>query len=121
MPTIYKATKPGASFTIKFSGSVLGVYDLIGPKSGIVSITIDEGQPVEVNRFDAYANSYRKNAFFLKPLSDGEHKVTFLVTGKQFDKASILAKRFLTMTNPDQYAENSWFVGDVLIVGKLLK
>lgn len=121
MPVLYKAKRPGASFTIKFKGTALGVYDLIGPKSGIVEVIID-GQPaIEVTRFDGWGNNYRMNAFFLKTLPEGNHEVKFVVTGKEFDKAGILLKRKIEITNPDDYKENSWFVGSVLVVGEVLK
>lgn len=121
MPELYKAKIPGASFTIKFNGKVLGVYDLIGPKSSIVDVVIDGERPIEVYRFDGWGNAYRKNAFFLKELPDGDHEVTFLVTGKAFDKAAILLKRNINITDPEEYKENSWFISKILIVGKLLK
>ncbi|SDK26370.1 Lysophospholipase L1 [Pedobacter sp. ok626] len=121
MPVLYKARKAGASFTIKFSGTALGVYDLIGPKSGIVEVIIDGEPTTEVMRFDAWGNNYRMNAFFLKALPDGVHEVKFVVSAKEFDKAKILLTRNTTILNPDDYKENSWFVGNVLVVGNLLE
>jgi hypothetical protein len=120
MPVLYKAKVPGASFTIKFNGKVLGVYDLVGPKSGIVDVVIDGQPPIQIFRFDQWANNYRKNAFFLKDLPDGDHTVTFNVTGRAFDKAKLLAIKKITITDPSLYAENSWFVNNILIVGKLI-
>ncbi|MBC7874969.1 MAG: SGNH/GDSL hydrolase family protein [Ferruginibacter sp.] len=119
LPEIYKAKTPGTSCTIRFSGKILGVYDLVGPASGILDVIVDGKPAIEVYRFDAYANYYRAHNYLLKELPEGDHEVTFVVTGKQFDKAAILAKRNIVITNPLDYEENTWFVGKLLLVGKL--
>tara|TARA_R110002124_G_scaffold232000_3_gene397167 strand:+ start:351 stop:1616 length:1266 start_codon:yes stop_codon:yes gene_type:complete len=115
------ANSPGASFTIQFKGKVLGVYDLIGPQSGIVEVVVDNKPATEITRFDAYCNYYRRNAFFIKDLSEGLHTVTFTVTGKEFDKAAILAKRNIPFEDPENYQVNSWLVNNVLLVGDWIK
>jgi hypothetical protein len=119
MPVLYQAD-PGASFTVKFKGKVLGVYDVIGPKTGIVEVTPDRQQPRQIYRFDQWCNSYRKNTFFVKNLSDGVHEVTFQVPGTIFDKAEILKKRDITITNPADYAGYGWFANSVMLVGELI-
>ena len=121
MSVLTKATSNGATFSVKFKGKVLGVYDVIGPESGIVDVVIDGKPAIEIVRFDAWCNNYRRNAFFLKDLTDGEHEVTFTVTGKVFDKAEILAKRKIPFENPDQYAVNGWLVNNVMLVGDLVQ
>ena len=121
MDYLYKAEGPGASFTIKFKGKVLGIYDVIGPNSGIIDVVVD-GQPsYELLRFDGWGNNYRKNAIFLKDLKEGDHEVTFTVSNKPVDKEAILAKRKIPFTNPDQYKEQSWFVNNILLAGELKK
>ena len=119
MPAIYKAMAPGATFTVRFTGKVLGVYDLIGPPGGIVTVTVDGGAPQDIFRFDQWGNYYRKSAFFLKDLDNGPHQATFTVTGKSFDKAALLRKRKITMTDPAMYRENSWLLSSILVLGKL--
>lgn len=119
MPVLYQAD-PGASFTLKFKGKILGVYDVIGPKTGIVEITANGGKSTEIYRFDQWCDSYRKNRFFVKDLSDGAHEVTFQVPGTTFDKAEILRKRNITITNPADYAGYGWFANSVMLVGELI-
>ena len=121
MSFLSKTDQAGASLTIKFKGKVLGVYDVIGPESGIIEVVVDGKPPFEVTRFDAYCNYFRRNAFFLKDLSDGEHQVTFTVSGKALDKAAILAKRNIPFENPGNYAVNGWLVNSVLLVGEVIK
>ena len=120
MPTLSKANPPDAFFTIRFKGSVLGIYDIIGPKTGIVEISTDGQTPQEVYRFDAWCNYYRKHSFFVKDLTPGQHEVTFRVPGKKFDKAQILSKRDVVITNPADYDGYGWFVNSVLLVGDLI-
>ncbi len=116
-----KATGPGASFTVKFRGKILGVYDVIGPESGMVEVIADGKNAVEIERFDPYCTYFRRNAFFVKDLPDGEHEVTFTLSGKPLDKATILAKRNVPFDNPQNYAVNGWLVNNILIVGDLIK
>lgn len=120
MPTLYQAD-PGASFTVKFKGKILGAYDVIGPKTGIVEVTDNGQQPSEIYRFDQWCDGYRKNRFFVKNLSEGVHEVTFRVPGKVFDKAEILKKRDITITNPADYAGYGWFANSILLVGELIQ
>ena len=80
---------------------------------------VDGGAPQDIFRFDQWGNYYRKSAFFLKDLGDGPHQATFTVTGKSFDKAALLRKRKITMTDPAIYRENSWLLSNILVLGKL--
>ncbi|WP_138475603.1 SGNH/GDSL hydrolase family protein [Dyadobacter bucti] len=119
MPILYQAD-PGATFTVKFKGKILGAYDVIGPKTGIVEITADGRKSTEIYRFDQWCDNYRKNRFFVKDLSDGTHEVTFQVPGTTFDKAEILKKRNITITNPADYAGYGWFASSIMLVGELI-
>lgn len=119
MPTLYRADPPNGSLTVTFVGNVLGFYDVVGPQSGIVEVIVDQQAPTHVYRFDQWCNSYRKSTFFVPNLSDGRHQVTIRVSDKAFDKAEILKKRSITMTNPNDYVGTSWFPASVLLVGKL--
>jgi lysophospholipase L1-like esterase len=116
-----KASSAGASFTVKFKGKILGVYDVIGPESGMVEVVADDKPAVEIERFDPYCTYYRRNAFFVKDLTDGVHEVTFTLSGKALDKAAILAKRNTPFDNPQNYAVNGWLVNNILLVGDLVK
>ncbi|WP_234736742.1 SGNH/GDSL hydrolase family protein [Tellurirhabdus bombi] len=119
MPTIYGAVTPEATLRLQFKGTTLGFYDLIGPGSGLLEVTLD-GEKKEVQRFDQWGNSYRKSSFYLEGLPDGVHEITIRVPGTAFDKASILQKRNITIDNPSRYAENGWYLGNILLVGALL-
>ncbi|HEX8911304.1 MAG TPA: SGNH/GDSL hydrolase family protein, partial [Humisphaera sp.] len=59
LPAIQKADKPGDAVTIKFKGTRLAIYDVIGPDCGQVTVTLDDRKPVTVARFDAYCTYHR--------------------------------------------------------------
>jgi hypothetical protein len=120
MPTLSKATPPDAFFKVRFKGSVLGIYDIIGPKTGVIEVTADNQPATEIYRFDQWCDNYRKHSFFVKNLGDGKHEVTFRVPGKKFDKTAILAKRNINVNNPADYDGYGWFVNALLLVGDLL-
>ncbi|GGG88165.1 acyl-CoA thioesterase [Parapedobacter pyrenivorans] len=119
IPALYKAVPPDATIRIRFEGNVLGFYDVIGPGSGILDVNVN-GKASEVTRFDNHCIHYRKTFFFLDGLNDGVNDVTIKVSGKEFDKAAILLQnpRKLTMDDPARFADNAWFLGNILMVGK---
>lgn len=118
MPVIYKGA-PGSTMRFTFEGNVLGFYDVVGPKTGIIEITVD-GQTQEKFRFDQWCDNYRKSNFFIPDLEEGIHEVEVKVTDQSVDKAQILSKKKITITDPTRYDGTSWFPANVMIVGKLL-
>ncbi|MHB1178472.1 MAG: SGNH/GDSL hydrolase family protein [Daejeonella sp.] len=119
MPSIYHA-KPGALMRFKFKGSVLGIYDCIGPGTGTIEVTVD-GKKQEIPRFDQWCSNYRKNNFFMEGLEDKVHEVEIRVLDKTIDKASILLKKGIAMDNPAKYAGIDWYPANVMVVGGLIK
>ncbi len=119
MPSIYQA-KPGAIMRFKFKGKVLGIYDCIGPGSGTIEISVD-GIKEEIFRFDQWCDNFRKNNFFQKELEDKIHEVEIRVQDKKIDKAEIMLKKKITITDPVKYAGLDWFPANVMIVGELVK
>lgn len=119
LPSIYQA-KPGAVMRFKFKGKVLGIYDCIGPGVGIIEISVD-GQKEEIFRFDQWCDNYRKNNFFLKELEDKVHSVEIRVLDKKIDKATIMLKKNITITDPAKYSGLDWYPANVMIVGELVK
>ena len=119
LPSIYQA-KPGAMMRFKFKGKVLGIYDCIGPGSGTIEISVD-GQKEEIFRFDQWCDNYRKNNFFQKELEDKLHEVEIRVQNKKIDKAAIMLKKKITITDPAKYAGLDWYPANIMIVGELVK
>lgn len=107
---------PGATMKFKFEGTEIGIYDCIGPGTGIIEVTID-GKTQEVNRFDGFCSYWRSNYIFLNSLMSGIHEVEIKVTGKEFDKKVTIKPD----DDPAQYARFDWYPIGILIAGKLLK
>ncbi|WP_439558306.1 GDSL-type esterase/lipase family protein [Dyadobacter sp.] len=121
MSHIFRADAPGASFSVKFRGKILGIYDIIGPDSGIVEVIIDGEPSPDISRFDKGCAKYRRNFFFLNEMPFNEHEVTFKVSEKQLNKASILGLKTLPIKDAAQYNSTTWLVNNLLIMGDLIE
>lgn len=117
---LIKATQPGAKLTIRFRGTQLGLYDVMGPGCGQYRVTVD-GQPLRLYpRFDEYCTYYRSNYFLLPELPDGIHTVELTLSDEALNKAAILQKRGSTINDPLRYAENAGYASQVLLIGELV-
>ena len=113
VPLLYRAGT-GATMRFTFRGSGLGLYDIIGPGTGIIDVTID-GRTREVKRFDHNCHYWRRHAIFLDPLADTVHQVEIKVTGTAFDKSEAMRPG----DDPAAYAPLDWYPIGILVVGKL--
>ena len=120
LPQIGKADHTGQYLALRFSGTAIGAYDIKGPSAGKVLVEIDGIVHDTIPRFDAYCTYYRMSYFLIDDLKDTTHQVVFKVLAEPFDKAAILAQRGEVMENKDDYQENNWFVGKILMNGTLL-
>ncbi|GAA4399223.1 SGNH/GDSL hydrolase family protein [Nibrella viscosa] len=117
---LVKAGRPGAKLIIRFKGTQLGLYDVMGPGCGQYEVNID-GQPARIYpRFDEYCTYYRSNYFLLPELPDGIHTVELTLSNEPLDKAAILQKRGSTINDPRRYAENAGYASQVLLIGELV-
>lgn len=107
---------PGATMKFKFEGDELGLFDCVGPGTGTIDVVID-GQKQEVKRFDLFCSYWRRNSIFLNKLTAGVHDVEITVTGKEFDKKSVMKPN----DDPIRYARFDWYPIGLLITGKLVK
>jgi len=118
--TLLKATAPGERLQVRFRGTHLGLYDVMGPGCGQYRIIIDGQEPRLYPRFDSYCTYYRSNFFILPALPNGVHTIEFYVDSQTLDKAAILQKRNLTIKNPAQYEPKDCYAGQLLIIGEIL-
>lgn len=114
-----KAGQTGETLTVRFKGKAIGAYDIMGPDAGKVIVQIDGILKDTISRFDAYCTYRRMNYFLIDHLQDKEHVVVFKVLAEQFDKVAILQKRNETMKNPMDYNDNNWYIGKILVDGKV--
>ncbi len=115
-----KAGRSGETLTIRFKGTAVGAYDVMGPDAGKVIVKIDGSVRDTISRFDSYCTYRRMNYFLIDHLENKEHTVVFSVLAEPFDKAAILQKRGGVMKNPDDYKDNNLYVGKILIDGRLI-
>jgi len=120
MNTIGKTTRSGETLTINFKGSAVGAYDIMGPDAGRVVVEVDGLVKDTISRFDEYCTYRRMNYFVIDHLEDKKHQIIFRLLCEPFDKVGILKKHDNVMKNPDEYVENNWYVGKILIDGNLL-
>lgn len=122
MPAIYKGS-PGAKLSLQFKGTAIGLYDILGPGSGKIKVTID-GKERKIQRFDSYCSYNRLSSIFIeKQMNNTLHKVEIEVLDEEFDKEEILSKRDPKVYQKDKlkYAGYNYFIGNIIVVGEGIK
>ena len=122
LPEVWMAEKPGETITVRFRGTSLMVFDAVGPDCGQIIVTVDDGKPRIVPRFDAWCESHRVYCFTAAAdLPEGLHTVKMEIDAKQPDKAAFLVERGVTMDDPKRYDGTRWYVGSLLITGDIME
>lgn len=122
LPELWKAHQPGAELRFKVKGSVVSIYDLVGPDGGFLEVSINNGSPRKVARIDAYCTYTRLTSLSLvKSKESAIHEVRVKLLSEAPDKAKILFPRNVPdlQKNPAKYADNHWYAGSLLILGDL--
>lgn len=122
MPELYQAVSPGASLTFQFEGTSIGVFDLLGPDGGQLSVKVDDAEPVRRNRIDGYCTYHRMSKLNVgTDLKQGVHRITITLTPVELDKQSILFERNRgdLKTRPEKYAGNTWYASSLMLIGEL--
>lgn len=120
-PDMIYTNNPKDSFTFKFKGTKVGLYDIIGLFGTNVSVTIDGNEPQIYQRFDEFCTYTRQGFCLFSDLPYGEHTVTIsLGDTSDLDKLSILKKRKPEMDYLEEIEENTIYIGKVLVVGELI-
>jgi len=122
MPELYFTNQSGESVTIRFKGTGLRIYDLLGPDCGQVIVKVDGGEGKIVPRFDAYCTYHRLATLVVaEDLPDEVHTVNLQVHPDQPDKAKILAKRNEKIYDPKRYDDTVWYAGAILLIGEIVE
>lgn len=100
---------------IYFTGTAFGIADVMGPSSGQIMVSIDNGPPRYINRFDDYTTYYRMNYTILSGLPAGKHVAVIKPSPNKLDKAAILQKRNNKMSNPKLYEKQFFYLGAILV------
>jgi lysophospholipase L1-like esterase len=117
MPVVWRSGGAGAALTVRFRGTRIGIYDLVGPPTGRILVQVDDQPVVPLLRFDKYCTFYRLHYFLLDELPDGTHTVTFSVDAARPDKTAILEKAPGTPLGAE-YEPAWWMPAQVLLVGE---
>lgn len=122
LPELWRANEPGESISLRFRGTTLRIYDLLGPDCGQVTVVLDGGPPVVRPRFDAYCTYHRLATLSVaEGLPDAVHNVKISVHPEQSDKAKILSQRGEKMDDPKRFDGTAWYAGGLLIIGDLVE
>lgn len=114
--------RPGSTLSFEFKGTVLGLYDILGPKSAKLRVTVDDSSKV-VTRFDKYCSYDRlASTIVFDGLEDVSHSVTIEVLSDDIDKISILSEdhKRIFASCPEKFNGKEYCIGAVLIVGDLV-
>lgn len=120
---VLSAGKPGAKFSFRFNGDMLGVFDIGGPEVGQLEWIVD-GKPVKLmNRFNGFCNNRYRGQFEVIEVPRGNHLVEVVLSGQKADKLMILPedKRADIITHPEKYDQTVVYIGRILLRGTLLK
>ena len=120
LPVLFEASEAGATLEFAFDGTMIGVFDLLGPDGGQVRVRIDGQDKGLRPRFDSYCTYQRLASLWLaEDLPPGRHTVRLELTAEPIDKAAILAKRNEKIDDPARFAPLRWHPGSILVVGQL--
>jgi len=120
MPVLWKAEEPGAELRVAFRGTMLAVYDLLGPGGGTVAVAVDEAAVKRVPRIDGYCTYWRIAQLSTGTHPAGSHRATFTLDATAPDKASILFAHNRPDLEKDaaKYADNVWYASALLLLGE---
>ncbi|MBN1845269.1 MAG: hypothetical protein JW810_06265 [Sedimentisphaerales bacterium] len=122
LPEMYLANEPGQTIRLRFRGTHLKIYDLVGPDCGQVVVQLDDEEPRIRPRFDAYCTYHRLATLpVAEGLSDGIHTVSLEIHPDQPDKAEILSRRKENIDDPARFDDTAWYAGAILVIGDLVE
>ncbi len=125
VPVVWRG-KPGSTLTFKFKGKNVLLYNLTGPGTGVIEMTVD-GKSKKVNIFFRFSGRW-----FPRPVSptkgmkldkDKVHTLTIKVLPDKLDKRKLVArvKRERTFDrNPDAFIPNDFYIGGAFVEGEFV-
>ncbi len=122
MKSIDRGAHPGDAVRFKFKGTCVAIYDVVGPDSGQVIVTLDDGPPRVISRFDPFCLYHRPAVLPIGiDLPDVVHTVKVEVHPDQPDRMKILGERAKDLDRPGRFRGTSFYPSAILLVGELLK
>ncbi|WP_236288508.1 GDSL-type esterase/lipase family protein [Paenibacillus allorhizoplanae] len=119
-PGLWRAVDPGEAITVQFEGTHIGLFDIGGPDSGRLKVTVDGGEPFLVERFTSYNDHNRNQFVFLPELPNGRHTVRFEIDNEKTDKAAVFEASGNERSRQHVQEHPDWYDQTVIQLGKLL-
>ena len=116
-PKMIGTKTAGSSFTVKFTGTKIGFFDLGGTYAGQLKVSVDGGAPTIISRHTVHSSKLRHQYDFVKDLPYGEHTVTFTLDENKPYKAGMSDYE----SNKAEYDKNEFYFGKILVVGEIIK
>lgn len=122
LKSLYRGPHPGDAITFKFKGTCAAIYDVIGPSSSQVTVTLDQEPPRVVSRFDRWCSGYRLAVVPIgTDLPDVVHTVKVEVHADEPDRPRILVRHSKSFDQPERFKGTNFYPGAILLVGTLVK
>ena len=118
VPMLAATSVPGSALEFTFKGTVFGFFDLGGPETGNVRITLDGGEAFDVPRFINYCSRYRPQYYLSEELPFGLHTVRIELTEPKLDKRSIVGDA--VYESKPRFMENRFYPVKILLNGKMV-
>lgn len=122
LPVIWEGSHPGDKIQFRFKGTMVGLYDLLGPDGGQVVWTVDGKPGGPTPRFDHYCTYHRLASLVLAAgLENKEHQVVIEIYPQEPDRTSVLDRvRNQPGFDPKKYQGTNLRVGFLMMIGDLL-
>ena len=105
---------PGSKLKFRFRGCQCQIYDLFGPATGQLWVSVDGKRGASpVRRFDAHSSYYRLGTMSVFSGADGVHDVEIELDSAQPSRAAVPESAL----DPEKYNGTKWFPGCILLVG----
>lgn len=122
MPEMWEATRPGETISFRFKGTLVKLYDLVGPDGAQVVCTVDGQSSPPRPRFDHYCTYHRIATLRIASgLQDTVHTVKVEIHPEQPDRSSVVNReKGKKGFNPEKYDGTCLRVGGILVMGEVM-
>jgi hypothetical protein len=123
MPELWEATQPGETIELAFKGTLVKLYDLVGPDGAQVVCTVDGQSSKPIPRFDHYCTYHRIATLpIASGLDDKVHTVKIEIHPEQPDRSSATNReKHKKGYNPKKYDGTCLRVAGIMLIGELVE
>lgn len=120
LPEIWLGSTPGDKLQFRFRGTMVGLYDLLGPDGGKVVCTVDGRKGDARPRFDWYCTGHRLASLRIaEGLEDRPHTVTVEILAEQPDRGPVVDRvRDQPGFDPKRFDGTNLWVGYLMMIGE---